>query len=269
MPSHPVSQPTGHVRSASRAGHSYLDQDRSSPSTSAQPRERPAVPPPFKMRSPSANVVQKSEKREGEKYQHPSQQRTRTMQPVIEIHSTTRGPSNPKEHTTTYRSQPEPGPSNRSQREPTNRSQTEPPASSRSRPETPDLPPSLIAPASMDAEITEPVRRGASYLGTELNPFYRGSFLRVRHSRDSPQSRLSPIHQRGEISEVPRPPTVPGMGLPVKYTRLSQLQAWVFGDPFVKGKTNTGTWSWRQIFGRKKKSPTTKDKPAKTMDAST
>ncbi|XP_033154742.1 serine/arginine repetitive matrix protein 1 [Drosophila mauritiana] len=269
LPSHPVSQPTGHVRSPSRAGHSYLDQNRSGPSTSAQPRERPAAPPPFKMRSPSANVVQKSEKREGERYQHPPQQRPRTMQPVIEIHSTTRGPSNPKEHTTTYRSRPEPGPSNRSQTEPTNRPQTEPPASSRSRPEPQVLPPSLIAPASMDAEITEPVRRGASYLGTELNPFYRGSFLRVRHSRDSPQNRLSPIHQRGEISEVPRPPTVPGIGLPVKYTRLSQLQAWVFGDPFVKGKTNTGTWSWRQIFGRKKKCPASKDKPAKTMDAST
>ncbi|XP_026836788.1 uncharacterized protein LOC6547221 [Drosophila erecta] len=251
MPSHPVYQPTGHVRSPSRAGHSYVDQGRTIPSTSGQQRERPAAPPPFKMRSPSANLVQKSEKRDP----NPSQQRPRAALPVIEIHSSARGASHPQEHAHSYRSQSEPGPSNR----------TEPPAPTRSRPEPPEIPASLVAPASMDADINEPVRRGASYLGTELNPFYRGSFLRVRRSRDSPQSRLSPIHQRGE----PKPPKIPGMGIPVKFTRLSQLQAWVFGDAFVKGNNDSGAWSWRQIFGRRKKRAASKDQPAETMEAST
>ncbi|XP_043643635.1 serine/arginine repetitive matrix protein 1 [Drosophila teissieri] len=287
MPSHhPVYQSTGHVRSPSRAGHS-------SPSTPAQQRERPAAPPPFKMRSPSANLVQRSEKREREREQIPFQERTRAALPAVEIHSSARGSSHPREHAHSYRSQPEPGPSNRSQPGPapsnrshlgpgpSNRSQpgpgpsnrseqnrTAPPASSRSRPEPPEIPASLVAPASMDADISEPVRRGASYLGTELNPFYRGSFLRVRQSRDSPHTRLSPIHQRGEhISEVPKSPKVPGMGMPVKYTKLSQLQAWVFGDPFVRGNNASGAWSWRQIFGRRKKQSTSKDKPVKTVEA--
>jgi len=57
------------------------------------------------------------------------------------------------------------------------------------------------------------------------------------------------------------------MGLPMKYTRLSQLQAWVFGDPFVKANDNLGTWSWRQIFGRSKKRAASKNKPAKPVEA--
>ncbi|XP_039482009.1 serine/arginine repetitive matrix protein 1 [Drosophila santomea] len=255
MPSHhPVYQSTGHVRSPSKAGHS-------SPATSGQQRERPAAPPPFKMRSPSANLVQKSEKRERE--QIPYQERTRAALPVVEIHSSVRGSSHPREHAHSYRAQPEPGPSSRAEQ-----NRTEPPASIKSRTEPPEIPASLVAPASMDADINESVRRGASYLGTELNPFYRGSFLRVRQSRDSPQTRLSPIHQRGEkISKVPKSPKIPGMGMPVKYTKLSQLQAWVFGDPFVKGNNDSGAWSWRQIFGRRKKRSTAKDKPAKTVEA--
>nr|XP_044248702.1 serine/arginine repetitive matrix protein 1 [Drosophila takahashii] len=256
------SQPTGQTRSQSRSGPSHSDQERSSPSTSGQQRERPAATPQFKMRSPSANLVQKTEKRQIEREVNP---RTRAVSPIIEIHSssghreTYRGTS----HSYSHRSEPEPSTSHRTQHEPA--------PSNRSRPDPPEIPPAYLAPASMEPEVSsEPIRRGASYLGTEVNPFYRGSFLRVRCSRDSSENRLSPIHQRGEkIVDMPKPRKVAGMGLPLKYTRLSQLQAWVFGDPFVKGNDHLGTWSWRQIFGRNKKRSAAKSNPAKTIEANT
>ncbi|XP_041563105.1 serine/arginine repetitive matrix protein 1 isoform X2 [Drosophila elegans] len=252
-------QPTGHTRSPSRAAHSYVSQERSSPS--GQPRERPAA----------GNLVQKSERRQSERESTPAnapQHRTRALSPIAEIHHH-RGSFDPKEHSQpahTYRSQPEPEASSyRSKPEPaapSNISRSGPASSN--KPDPSDLPPAYLAPASLEPEIMEPNRRAASYLGTEVNPFYRGSFLKVRCPRDSPPTLLSPIHQRGEkTTELPKPPRSPGIVLPVKYTRLSQLQAWVFGDPFVTGNENMGTWSWRQIFGRSKKP----NKSAKPVEA--
>ncbi|XP_017077028.1 uncharacterized protein LOC108111902 [Drosophila eugracilis] len=257
-------QPAGYIKSQSRAGQAHFE-----PATSDQQRERPAAPPQYKMRSPSASLVQKSERRVRENEPTPSpppKQRSRSITPGVEVRSSSRHQesnrvtSYPKDQLQSQRSQPDPPPSYRSQPELA--------SSKRSRPE-PEIPAANTAPVSLEPQVSEPIRRGASYLGTEVNPFYRGSFLKVRCSRDSHPNRLSPIHQRGEkIMEMPKLTKAPALGIPLKYTRLSQLHAWVFGDPFVKGNDNLGTWSWRQVFGRRKKSSAApKGKSVKTIEA--
>ncbi|XP_016991520.1 serine/arginine repetitive matrix protein 1 isoform X2 [Drosophila rhopaloa] len=77
-----------HTRSQSRAGHSYVSQERSS--QPGQHRERSAAPQHFQMRSPPENLVQKSERRQSERESNPaslSQQRTRALSPIISIWS--------------------------------------------------------------------------------------------------------------------------------------------------------------------------------------
>ncbi|KAH8401620.1 hypothetical protein KR009_006794 [Drosophila setifemur] len=97
----------------------------------------------------------------------------------------------------------------------------------------------------------EPLRRAPSYLGTDMNPIYKGSFLKVRPSWDTNQTLLNPINKRTDNQQ--------GIGKPKKQRKYTFRHAgkWLglmLGDPFVGTSTRTDpTFSWKKFFSRSSK----------------
>lgn len=114
---------------------------------------------------------------------------------------------------------------------------------------------SVAYPRSMETQMSLPAGRRTSYMGTEINPFYRGSFLKVRVSKELLQSRLNPISQRTkEIEEEkkPKPKTrtkKDRFNIHVPNFCSKNLMRIVFGDPFTRMKSNPHyTFSWKKLF---------------------
>ncbi|XP_041632889.1 serine/arginine repetitive matrix protein 1 isoform X2 [Drosophila kikkawai] len=100
--------------------------------------------------------------------------------------------------------------------------------------------------------------RPANFMGTEINPFYRGTFLDPRSVATSHPYHMGPVQLRkyDALPKLPRTARHPSMMLmPPKWTGLGQLQTWIFGESCVgqSAVPQSKTWSWRQIFGRPKK----------------
>ncbi|KAH8321032.1 hypothetical protein KR067_013416 [Drosophila pandora] len=104
-------------------------------------------------------------------------------------------------------------------------------------------------PRTVETQMSLPAARGASYLGTEINPFYRGSFLKVRVSKEFQQSHLNPISQRTKKIEEEKKPKREWLSLHAPSFSTKNLMKLVFGDPFVRMGANPHyTFSWKKLF---------------------
>nr|XP_043067026.1 serine/arginine repetitive matrix protein 1 [Drosophila bipectinata] len=112
----------------------------------------------------------------------------------------------------------------------------------------------LEIPRTVQAQMRLPGYRAASYFGTEINPFYRSSFLKVRVSKEFLQTRLNPISQRTEqIKEEKKPKCRRSISLSTpSFCSSKNLMRMVFGDPFVRMGANPHyTFSWKKLFSFK------------------
>lgn len=115
-------------------------------------------------------------------------------------------------------------------------------------------------PVTTPSQMSHRSHRAATFLGTEINPFYRGSFLTTPSVLDSNPYHMGLVQQRTpEFLSPPKMKRRASQLMPPKWTGLGQLQSWVFGDSFIgepleRGRrVNNGTWNWRTIFGKSKK----------------
>ncbi|KAH8331444.1 hypothetical protein KR074_003606, partial [Drosophila pseudoananassae] len=109
----------------------------------------------------------------------------------------------------------------------------------------------LESPRTVQTQMSLPAYRAATYFGTEINPFYRGSFLKVRVSKELLQSHLNPISQRTERTKEEKKPKIrrsTSLSTP-SFCSPKNLMRLVFGDPFVRMGANPHyTFSWKKLF---------------------